>query len=405
MLTVACKWLVGLTPLELTPCELTPREFTLYRRTGGNGMFYLFGQARTITLLLAIFVLFASSLAQAQQKPSSVRPPGDAAQTAPGGSVPGRALGNVSDSETWRKIRHGGAGRASNTDPNAGVLVQSQGEDFRNFRNNTLVQTGAWSLLGVVLFLAMFFLARGRIRIDAGLSGRTVLRFNTLERFAHWLTAGSFVVLGLTGLNMLYGKTVLLPVIGSSSFAALTLAGKYSHNYLGFAFTIGVVLMVILWLRENIPSGHDIRWLAQGGGMFTKGVHPPARKFNAGQKIIFWVVVITGLSLIATGFSLLFPFQFALFESTFIFMNIFGFDLPSELTPLQETQLALLWHSIVALVAIVIIIAHIYIGTLGMEGAIDAVTSGEVDENWAKEHHSLWLAELRASKDDGSAAD
>jgi formate dehydrogenase subunit gamma len=382
------------------PVELTP-----YRRSGGNKMFHLFGQTRMTALLVAIFVLFAGGLAQAQQKPSSVRPPVGAIQTEPGGSLPGRALGNISDSETWRKIRHDAAGRVSTANPNDSVLVRSQGEDFRNLRNNTLVQTGAWSLLGIFVLLALFFLARGRIQIEAGLSGRTVLRFNTLERFAHWLTAGSFVVLGLTGLNMLYGKAVLLPVIGSSAFAALMLAGKYSHNYLGFAFTIGVVLMVILWLRENIPSRVDIRWLAVGGGLFAKGVHPPAKKFNAGQKIIFWVVVITGLSLISTGFSLLFPFQIALFEGTFNFLNMFGFDLPSGLTPLQETQLALLWHAVVALVAIVIIIAHIYIGTVSMEGAIDAVTTGEVDENWAREHHSLWLAELRDTKDEGSSSD
>ena len=116
-------------------------------------------------------------------------------------------------------------------------------------------------------------------------------------------------------------------------------------------------------------------------------------------------MVVSGLSLATTGFSLLFPFQFALFEGTFRLLNAFGFGLPIELTPLQETQLALLWHSIVALVAIVVIIAHIYIGTLGMEGAIDAVMTGEVDENWAQEHHSLWLTEIRGSNDERSAAD
>ena len=209
-------------------------------------MFHAFGLARITALFLAVFFVLAGNLAQAQQKPSSVRPPTGAAQTAPGGSVPGEALGNISDSETWRKIRHGGQGRVTIPDPNAGVLVQSQGEDFRNFRNNKLTQVGAWSLLGIIVLLAVYFLIRGRIRIEAGAAGHTVLRFNGIERFAHWLTAGSFIVLGLTGLNMLYGKLVLLPVIGSSAFAALTLAGKYSHNFLGFAFAVGVVLMVLL---------------------------------------------------------------------------------------------------------------------------------------------------------------
>ncbi len=367
-------------------------------------MFELFGRRGFTALFLAI-LLMAGGVALAQQKPSSVRPPGEAAAVGPGGAVPGGTSGYISDSETWRKIRHGSQGRVSIPDPNAGVLVQSQGEDFRNFRNKTLLQTAAWSLLGVVVVLVIYYLLRGRIRIDAGLAGRTVLRFNFLERFAHWLTAGSFIVLGLTGLNMMFGKTVLLPLIGSSAFAALTLAGKYSHNYLGFAFTAGVLLLIILWLRDNLPSRHDLGWIAQGGGLLQKGLHPPAKKFNAGQKFIFWVVVITGLSLIATGICLLFPFQFALFESTFRILNSLGASLPSELSPLRETQLALLWHSIVALVAIVIIIAHIYIGSLGMEGAIDAVTTGEVDENWAQEHHSLWLADLRDEERKASPGD
>ncbi len=389
----------------MNSAEATTAVLKSHWRTGGNDMFFLFGQTKVAALLMVVVFILASNPAQAQQQPSSVRPPVSAAQPALGGAAPGGTSGNVSDSETWRKIRHGAQGRVSIPDPNAGVLVQSQGEEFRNFRNKTLVQTGAWSLLGIVVLLAAFFLIRGRIRIDTGFSGRKVLRFNRLERFAHWMTAGSFVVLGITGLNMLYGKTVLLPVIGASTFATLTLAGKYSHDYLGFAFTIGLILMIVLWVRDNLPSRHDIRWLAAGGGMFSKGAHPPAKKFNAGQKVIFWFVVVSGLSLATTGFSLLFPFQFALFEGTFRLLNAFGFGLPIELTPLQETQLALLWHSIVALVAIVVIIAHIYIGTLGMEGAIDAVMTGEVDENWAQEHHSLWLTEIRGSNDERSAAD
>ena len=76
-------------------------------------------------------------------------------------------------------------------------------------------------------------------------------------------------------------------------------------------------------------------------------------------------------------------------------MNIFGFGLPTDLTLLQETQLSVLWHGVVALIMITIIIGHIYIGTpVGMEGAIGAVGSGQVDVNWAREHHSLWAAEM-----------
>ena len=135
----------------------------------------------------------------------------------------------------------------------------------------------------------------------------------------------------------------------------------------------------------------DLAWIAKGGGLFAKGSHPPARKFNPGQKLIFWAVVIGGVSISLSGLALLFPFTMALFADSFAFANLFGFDLPTELTMLQEVQLSQIWHSIVGLIMIVIIIAHIYIGSVGMEGALDAMLSGQVDENWAREHHSLWF--------------
>ena len=325
---------------------------------------------------------------------SSVRPP-----EASGGAVPGGVLGTTNDSEFWRQVRHGAPGTVSIPDKSAAILVQSTGEKLLAIRRGPISEYVAWALLGVVAISALFFLLRGRIRIDSGFSGRTVLRFNTLERVAHWMTAGSFIVLGLTGLNLLYGKALLLPLIGKPAFAQLTILGKYAHNYLGFAFTAGVILMVLLWVKDNLPNRHDLKWIAMGGGILVKGTHPPAKKFNAGQKLIFWSVVLLGASIAATGFSLMFPFEFAPFAGTFKMLNQLGLNLPTELTMLEETQLALVWHSIVAAALITIIIGHIYIGSLGMEGAIDAVTTGEVDENWAREHHSLWLREQQEKQE------
>ncbi|HAD87443.1 MAG TPA: formate dehydrogenase subunit gamma [Rhodospirillaceae bacterium] len=311
-------------------------------------------------------------------------------------------LGAVgSTSEMWRAVRHGIQGTTGLPDPKAGTLVQSEGDNLRAFRNGPLSVWGGWVLLAAVVAVALFFAFRGRIRIDAGPSGRTIERFNALERFTHWLTAVSFIVLALTGLNLLYGKIILLPVIGPSAFATMTALGKYAHNYIAFAFMIGVVLMLVLWMRHNIPNLNDLKWLALGGGLFSKGLHPPAGKFNAGQKIIFWAVILGGGSIAFSGICLLFPFEIHPFAGTFAILNLVGFDLPTVLTPLQETQLALLWHGIVALVLIAVVIGHIYIGSLGMEGALDAMTSGQVDVNWAHEHHSIWLDEASAKASGG----
>lgn len=351
-------------------------------------------------LFLAACVIYLSAVATtgslqlnnpvtAQMVRPAEAPPAD--QTP--GALPSRIERDQSISDTWRQIRRGEPGNVTIPNKQAGVLIQSEGENWRAARNGPLSVWGGWAMLGMIVILALFFALRGRIRMEHGASGTTVERFNGVERFAHWLTALAFIVLALTGLNMLYGRYVLLPLIGAEAFSSLTLAGKYLHNFVAFAFIVGLVMMVVLWIRDNIPNRDDLVWLSKGGGLFTRGVHPPARKFNAGQKIMFWAVILGGISVSLSGIALLWPFQLSLFGATFSFFNWFGAGLPADLTPIQEMQLAHLWHAIVSLVLIVVIFAHIYIGTLGMEGAFDAMGTGQVDRNWAREHHSLWVAD------------
>jgi len=349
--------------------------------------------ARRIATLLAVLTLLTAASVTLQPAPA-------VAQT--GGQVPGDSQGTTSDADFWRQIRQGAQGQVSIPNARAGVLIQSEGDNWRAVRNGPVSTYGAWLLLGTVVVLAAFFAIRGRIRIEHGRAGVTIERFKAVERFAHWLMAGSFVVLGLTGLNILYGRYVLKPVIGPDAFGAITLFGKYAHNYLSFAFMLGLLLAFVLWVVHNIPHKSDLVWLLKGGGMFGSS-HPPARKFNAGQKILFWLVMLGGLSVSLSGIALMFPFQLTLFAETFAFLNIFGLDLPTNLTAMQEMQLNQIWHTAVAVFLVAMIIAHIYIGSLGMEGAFDAMGSGEVDLNWAREHHSLWVEEVENQEADGSA--
>jgi formate dehydrogenase subunit gamma len=309
------------------------------------------------------------------------------------GEVPGTALGIKSDTDLWRFVRTGNAGSTQMKGELSAVMIQSEGDNWRAFRNGPLSVYGAYGLAGIIGLLVIFYMVRGRIRIDAGPSEDRIVRFGTIDRFAHWLMAGSFVVLGITGLNLLYGRYVLLPIIGKEGFATITTFGKYAHNYLAFAFMLGLGLSFILWVRHNIPNKLDLKWLAMGGGIFAKGVHPPARKFNAGQKIIFWAVMIGGLSVSMSGIALMFPFQTSMFAETFALLNSVGFSLPTDFTVMQEQQMNQLWHGVVSLGLMTMIVAHIYIGSVGMEGALDAMNSGMVDRNWAKEHHNLWVEE------------
>lgn len=290
------------------------------------------------------------------------------------GRVPGGALGTVNDAELWRQVRQGEQGTVSLPNKQAGVLVQSEGDNWMNWRN------GPIALVGAIMFWLMFFVVfgfymiRGKVRIAHGPSGRKVLRFTTLERFAHWLTAVSFLVLAVTGVNMLYGKHIVMPIVGKAAFAALTQAGKYVHNYIAFAFMAGLLLIFVLWVKDNIWDRYDAGWIKKGGGLLFETEHPPAAKFNFGQKTMFWAVILGGGVLSFTGLNLLFPF--VLFD-------------------LQQMQWIQAIHGTVSQILCMLMVAHIYIGTVGMEGALQTMTTGKVDENWAREHHSAWLKEVR----------
>ena len=264
------------------------------------------------------------------------------------------------------------SGRVSIPDAGGRNLIQPGGQEFRSFRDGTLSTVGKVGILGMLALLAVFFLVRGRIRISAGRSGQTIERFGELSRFAHWMSATSFVLLGLTGLNIAFGKSVVLPVIGPEAFATVTQAGKFVHDYVSFAFALGIILMFVMWVKDNLPSGRDVTWFAQGGGLFGSK-HPPADRFNGGQKLIFWSTVLGGIALSVSGYLMMFR--------------------PADIA-INGFQFALIVHGVTGLIMIAIIFAHVYIGTIGMEGAFDAMGKGEVDLNWAKEHHSVWVEKV-----------
>ncbi|MCU0817198.1 MAG: formate dehydrogenase subunit gamma [Cypionkella sp.] len=268
------------------------------------------------------------------------------------------------------------AGRISIPDANAGYLIKPENKLWAALQGDTLHILSIWSVVGMIVLLTAFYLIRGKIRVDGGLSGRKILRFNAIERFAHWTLASTFIILALSGLNIIVGKTILLPIIGEVAFGTLSAWGKIAHNFLAWPFMVSLVLVLVLWIIHNIPNSVDLQWIKQGGGLLKKGVHPPAKKFNAGQKLIFWSVILGGAALSFTGFMLLFPAEAG--------------------TP-ADWQFYQTIHALTAAILSAIIIAHIYIGSVGMEGAFDAMGSGEVDENWAKEHHSLWVEEVKGT--------
>lgn len=317
--------------------------------------------ATAISAALVTLALFASWPAAAQE---AINPTARSVQEQ-------QLLDALSGSETV-------TGRVSIPNSGAADLIKPDGRDWTATHNVTQRRISLWTIVGVTALLAVFFLIRGRIRIESGWSGRTILRFNAVERFLHWLTGVSFLLLALTGLNLVFGRYVILPLIGEGAFGSLTQIGKFMHNYIAWPFMLGLVLIFLFWIKDNIPSRLDARWLAKGGGFFSRGEHPPARRFNAGQKLIFWAVIIGGAILSYSGVMLLFP---------------------AEAGGPSGWQFFQVVHGVAGGVMTAVIIGHIYIATIGMQGAFSAMGSGQVDLNWAREHHSLWAEKKLGATD------
>ncbi len=317
----------------------------------------VFAQLRLIAGALALAFVTAMAMPAAAQQPNSVNPTAAAVQEQ-------QLLGQL------KKIE----GRGTIPDTKSYVLEHPAGRDWREFRTVTLRWIGGTAILGILAVLITFYLVRGMVKIESGRSGRTIVRFNMFERFVHWMTATCFIILAISGLNITFGRTLLLPLLGPDVFATWSDWARFGHHYLSFPFTLGVVLIFLIWIGGNIPNKVDVEWLKRGGGIVGHD-HPPAYRFNAGQKAIYWIVVLGGGAVAATGYLLMFPF--------------YG-------TTVSGMETAEVVHAVVAVLFIAAMLGHIYIGTIGMEGAFEAMGEGTVDLNWAKEHHKLWLEEEKA---------
>ena len=306
---------------------------------------------------LALLWVAVSSPPIAAQQPTSVDPTASA----------------VSEQQLLQKFKTI-QGRGSIPDTKSYTIEQPAGRDWRHFHEVTLRWIGAVAILGILAVLVIFYLWRGMVRIESGRSGHTIVRFNAFERFVHWMTATCFIILALSGLNITFGRALLLPLMSPEAFTAWSEWAKYAHNYLSFPFTLGVILIFFMWVAGNIPNRVDVEWFKRRGGMVGHD-RPPAYRFNGGQKLIYWIVVLGGSAIAVSGYLLMFPF--------------YGTDIQT----MQNAEIA---HGIIAMLFIAAMLGHIYIGTIGMEGAFEAMGTGTVDVNWAKEHHNLWLEEVRA---------
>jgi formate dehydrogenase subunit gamma len=278
-------------------------------------------------------------------------------------------------SQYWREVRQGGAGYTSASGPyTTNELIQNGGENWRALRNGPFATYGAWFLGIAFVAVAGYYLIKGTVKLHAR-SGETVERWSSLERTLHWITATTFVLLAITGLSLLYGRAVMIPVIGKDAFAAYAQAAKWVHNVSGPVFAVSLVLFLIKLLPISFPEKGDFKWLIKGGEYLGAKDVPPAGKSNPGEKIWFWSLATVGLAMVVSGIIWDFPMWF---------------DFSRE-----GMQIVHLIHTSAALLIMGMALGHIYLGTLGTEHTLKGMLTGRVDTEWAKQHHGKWYQELQ----------
>ena len=307
---------------------------------------------------------------------------GERAKVQPGNNAP-----------MWRDVGKGANGYSSlpvSQAPEAGVLIQpfveypgsrltNAGEAWRQVRNNWIIPYGGSLLFIVGLAIAIFYWRKGMIRLHGAPTGRQIERFTPFERSAHWSNAIAFVILAISGLVMAFGKFILQPVIGDTLFGWLSYVLKNAHNFAGPLFAVSLIVVFFTFVKDNMPARGDLVWLLKGGGILS-GKEVPSHRFNAGEKVVFWGgVFLLGAVVVASGF-------------------VLDKIVPGLVYERSTMQIANMVHGVATVLMMAMFMGHIYIGTIGMEGAYDAMRTGYVDETWAKEHHELWHADIQAGK-------
>jgi formate dehydrogenase subunit gamma len=304
--------------------------------------------ARIVGALLFAFCAVLAGGALAQQIPTPAPTPEN---TGAGPQAQRQVEQPLNSAPVWREVRSGGPQVTTVRGRETNVLIQAGGQTWRSLRNSDIAVYGGWALVVVFLAIVAFYMIKGTIQLRHAPTGRRILRFTWLDRVIHWSTAVAFSTLAITGLIMLFGKTVLLPLFGYTLFSWLAILAKNLHNFLGPLFAICIIFLFANFVRDN---------------------------FNALEKLWFWGgAIVLGLLVSTTGFILDFP----------------NFDQTR-----QTMQISHVLHSTGAILFMLGGLGHIYMGTLGMVGAYDAMRTGYVDEEWAREHHEYWYNEIKSSK-------
>jgi formate dehydrogenase subunit gamma len=278
---------------------------------------------------------------------------------------------------TWREVRSGKEEYTAVKGRETGVLIQTGGNTWRKLRNGPITFYGGWLLVLGLITMGVFYKVRGPMGLHSPPSGKMIERFSSFERIAHWTVAISFCILAASGLVMLFGKHVLLPLFGHTLFGWLATLVKNLHNFVGPVFMFSIVVFAVTFIRDNWPRAYDFTWLLKGGGVLS-GEIVPCGRFNAGEKMWFWNGVI-GLGAVSSASGLV-------------------LDFPNFDQTRQTMMIANIVHVVAAIWFISWAFTHIYLGTVGTVGAYEGMRNGYVDETYAREHAQYWYEDVKSGR-------
>ncbi len=204
---------------------------------------------------------------------------------------------------------------------------------------------------------------------------RLLKRYADGERMNHWFIVLMFFMAAVSGLAFFHPSLFFLShLMGGGSWARIL------HPFVGLLMVLGFAVMFVKLWRQNLMTAADKEWSKHAGEMLRgdKSRMPPAGKYNAGQKQVFWLMSISLLVLVVTGFMFWRPWF-------------------APYVPIAVMRVAVLLHSVAAVVLVLSVIVHIY-AAIWVKGTLRAMTRGTVTESWAKTNHALWHQEVTRGK-------
>lgn len=240
--------------------------------------------------------------------------------------------------------------------------IKGLGESFTILQNRFFAPI---FLIVIILTIGVFF---GHYKMIGALKfnhhSRKFKVFSKYNIIVHWGSAVPFVLICITGLMMIFGDK-----LGGGMPIRLA---KNIHFFATFVFIIFGILMFLMWFKASLFRLYDIKWFKIMGGYLSKNKNPiPAGKFNAGQKMWFWIATLGGFIMAATG----------------IIMHYFYGDI-------NFLRLSAIIHNVLGFGVIAMLITHIYMSVFAIEGALESILNGEMGEEELAIMHSFYYKEL-----------